>query len=426
MIEINGKIYRNLQEQVEKNKDDIGTLQQDLTGVYTKTETDTLLDSKADLVDGKIPLSQVPDAGIAVDTAKNLITSDSQLISADDVYNGLNKSLYNLGAFDTVSGNVITRQTGYLRINDYIDNADTVNNPSGIVYYVFGMPNAVDISGTSNFMFTKGQYRDNWTKTSYPTNTVDLFQENTSLQVGGPAGTKDSIKQFDIYIQYKLETSYTEEIIEGQPLITLDQQGSQWLRSEWEKGLNLFNGSRNLSDWNLVVGNTYTITTIDGTHSIKIAVNWYSNGEEVLIESNKVTFTYNTNQNWRLFIDPAQTQENENFSDYSIMCVEGSIAYPYQPYNGAIVHKNEIYPVGSIYMSVNSTSPASLFGGTWEQLKDRFLIGAGNSYEVNATGGEATHTLTIDEMPKHSHQNRLSGDNASSGDQGSVINGNSV
>ena len=45
-----------------------------------------------------------------------------------------------------------------------------------------------------------------------------------------------------------------------------------------------------------------------------------------------------------------------------------------------------IYPVGAIYISVNSTSPASLFGGTWEQLKDRFLIGAGNSYAVNATG----------------------------------------
>ena len=55
-----------------------------------------------------------------------------------------------------------------------------------------------------------------------------------------------------------------------------------------------------------------------------------------------------------------------------------------------------IYPIGSIYMSVNSTSPASLFGGTWTQLKDRFLIGAGNSYAVNGTGGAATvaHTHT--------------------------------
>lgn len=64
---------------------------------------------------------------------------------------------------------------------------------------------------------------------------------------------------------------------------------------------------------------------------------------------------------------------------------------------------SKIYPVGSIYMSVNSTSPADLFGGTWEQLKDRFLLGAGDSYSAGSTGGEATHTLTVDEMPSHYH-----------------------
>lgn len=55
---------------------------------------------------------------------------------------------------------------------------------------------------------------------------------------------------------------------------------------------------------------------------------------------------------------------------------------------------DKIYPVGSIYMSVNSTSPATLFGGTWEQMKDRFLVGAGNDYAVNSTGGSTTHSHT--------------------------------
>lgn len=64
---------------------------------------------------------------------------------------------------------------------------------------------------------------------------------------------------------------------------------------------------------------------------------------------------------------------------------------------------NTVYPVGSIYLSVNSTSPASLFGGTWEQLKDRFLLGAGSSYTAGNTGGAATHKLTVDEMPSHNH-----------------------
>lgn len=68
-----------------------------------------------------------------------------------------------------------------------------------------------------------------------------------------------------------------------------------------------------------------------------------------------------------------------------------------------------VYPVGSIYMSINNTNPTTLFGGTWVQLKDMFLLGAGDTYENGATGGSATHTLTIEEMPIHSHQEKWVG-----------------
>ena len=85
---------------------------------------------------------------------------------------------------------------------------------------------------------------------------------------------------------------------------------------------------------------------------------------------------------------------------------------------------NMIYPVGSIYMSVNNVSPATFIGGTWTALTDRVLIGAGSSYAVNATGGATSHThtsaahthtsaahthttaghvLTTSEIPKHYH-----------------------
>lgn len=64
---------------------------------------------------------------------------------------------------------------------------------------------------------------------------------------------------------------------------------------------------------------------------------------------------------------------------------------------------NSVYPVGSIYLSINSTNPSTLFGGTWEQLKDRFLLGAGSIYTAGSTGGAATHTLTVNEMPSHTH-----------------------
>lgn len=64
---------------------------------------------------------------------------------------------------------------------------------------------------------------------------------------------------------------------------------------------------------------------------------------------------------------------------------------------------DNVYPVGSIYMSVNSTNPKNLFGGTWEQIQGRFLFGMNSSYPAGSTGGEITHKLTQGEMPKHNH-----------------------
>lgn len=64
---------------------------------------------------------------------------------------------------------------------------------------------------------------------------------------------------------------------------------------------------------------------------------------------------------------------------------------------------NAVYPVGAIYLSINNTNPSTLFGGQWEQLKDKFLLGCGDTYQNGATGGEASHTLTSTEMPSHTH-----------------------
>lgn len=64
---------------------------------------------------------------------------------------------------------------------------------------------------------------------------------------------------------------------------------------------------------------------------------------------------------------------------------------------------DNVYPIGSIYMSVNSTNPKNLFGGTWEQIQGRFLFGMNSSYPAGSTGGEITHKLTNEEMPAHAH-----------------------
>lgn len=63
-----------------------------------------------------------------------------------------------------------------------------------------------------------------------------------------------------------------------------------------------------------------------------------------------------------------------------------------------------IYPVGSIYLSVTGANPALMFGGTWEKIKDRFLLGAGDVYATGDVGGEAEVTLIATQIPKHFHK----------------------
>lgn len=56
------------------------------------------------------------------------------------------------------------------------------------------------------------------------------------------------------------------------------------------------------------------------------------------------------------------------------------------------------------WFSPEPTSPASIFGGTWEQIKDCFILAAGDTYAAGSTGGEAEHALINNEMPRHRHE----------------------
>jgi hypothetical protein len=62
-----------------------------------------------------------------------------------------------------------------------------------------------------------------------------------------------------------------------------------------------------------------------------------------------------------------------------------------------------VYPVGSVYISYSHVDPATLFGGTWARITNAFLWAVDANGEIGLTGGEKTHTLTVNEMPSHSH-----------------------
>lgn len=72
-----------------------------------------------------------------------------------------------------------------------------------------------------------------------------------------------------------------------------------------------------------------------------------------------------------------------------------------------------MYPIGSIYWTGkapnNGGDPNTLFGGTWVQIKDKFILAAGDTYTNGATGGSATVTLTVDQIPSHDHSFTPSG-----------------
>lgn len=104
----------------------------------------------------------------------------------------------------------------------------------------------------------------------------------------------------------------------------------------------------------------------------------------------------------------------------------------FKPTSGGSFNPLSMYPVGSIYISVSSTNPSELFGGTWEQISGRFLVGVGANkanttnfwgtfgagsvnFPAGELGGEAMHPLTENEMPRHTHLIKLGSKNQSGG-----------
>ncbi len=113
-------------------------------------------------------------------------------------------------------------------------------------------------------------------------------------------------------------------------------------------------------------------------------------GDNTNLEVNNVEATCITSSNNNFELD-----SDGNLTVKSITVEEGIL-----PTQAML---NFIYPVGSIYMSVNNTNPTTLFGGTWERIEDRFLYGASTDYPLGSTGGEKEVTLTVAQMPSHTH-----------------------
>ena len=319
-----------------------------------------------------------------VKPAGGMPTSDLEENAPDNVEN-VNTSLQNLGSYDIVVDNgygtaTITRKTGYA----YLDPSNNIkvipraNHPSD---YLFKMEiNVPAFYGSVQDVKCNTLAIDNpWAKDR----SYCIWYQNKAgyVQFCLNPTTDTTVEQarqwlseHPTYIQYKLITSYTETVIDNQPIATLDQNGEQWLRSEWEKGLNLIDDS---SVAGTVLNHSgmfgVPVTLEAGDYSICMHVNGVGtvinvfdvmltdvDGTKIIAVSDSDVQTNACNYVYYVTVTASQASQITKLLWYynndhgisgktliGVSIYKGRVQYPYHLYNGEIIHRKDIEDVYS-------------------------------------------------------------------------------
>lgn len=157
-------------------------------------------------------------------------------------------------------------------------------------------------------------------------------------------------------------------------------------------------------------GINYTFSGISsafGTNNFYICI-YRNNVYGQLVKSTIASYlNYTATENEELLFTFIIGSSITNVSVSNIQVEKGMKVTSYYS-NFKIPSFDEIYPIGAIYLSINSTNPNKLFGGAWRQIaQGRTLVGVDTSDTdfniVEKTGGEKNHTLSIEEIPTHTH-----------------------
>jgi hypothetical protein len=318
------------------------------------------MDNIDELINGVYPVGKAK----ADENGNNIVNTYA---TKNELLNGNPKPLYHLGAYDKPVDNgdgttTITRQTGYLNVVDLLDSFYQYSWSEVIFEANIPLSIITDIGQTSQWVNYTLNDMTNYTKDNvYGTgsNNHSVSILNDRLAIKDTSANINTLKQYlsqhPLYIQYKLATSYQEKVITNQPLNTLDQKGSQWVRSEWEKSINILD-IPNVPN-TTVRGVTYNfsngVITLNGTATAgDIILTGYFNatfengiyyynsfgGDNAYLQmmDNRGNFISNgtvvvdREVTFRLVITAGIT-----FNNYKItpMLVKGSNPYPYVPYN---------------------------------------------------------------------------------------------
>ena len=401
------------QSKIDRLTDALAEKQPTITGAATSITNNNLTESRAVIsdVNGKVAVSPVTETelGYLDGVTENIQTQIDKIEDGTTTVGEAEhakKNDYNLGAYDTYVSNgdgtvSITRKTGYVVINsENITKLKTDNNIRYVETNVF----ITDVNGTA-WQHTVG-------KCSQPL-TV-MIGDDTSLINGNLKNVilirylissnfynngaiilqKENLETLQdyknlcpLYIQYELLTSYTEQVIENQPIHTLDQNGEEWLRDEWEKGLNLnsYNGGNGGANgvtyvWDedaqtltlnssgspnnaifmtlierLPAGKYSVVTEVlSGTVSpghIRVGMHYSddsTNGwqaSNIPLSAGITTLHFYTAQTSNVVLmTPYEGAATTTVTDFKVRIAiyRGNVEYPWYPYNGDIIRQKDI------------------------------------------------------------------------------------
>ena len=254
----------------------------------------------------------------------------------------------------------------------------------------------IGAQASGNYALQDGTYTNlNTPKTLYNLGAYDTYTSNGDGTATITRKTGYTVNEDGTTTQSELDTAlqYTEKVIENQPINTLPQDGEQWVREEWEKGLNLFNKDDVIKGYSVsdedgtifanaddsasgfipIKPNTrYIYTPSDAAHR------WFA-----FYDSNKQYISGLSGDDAVDFVSPSNvayvrlTVPISNLD--TTMLVEGSNAYPYQPYNGEIVRSGSL---GKKILSSSANTVAISTAGLYV-------------VQVAETQGSANYTLMI-------------------------------
>lgn len=352
------------------------------------------------------------------------------------------KSLYNLGAYDSYVDNgdgtvTVTRKTGYVIFNG--DSSDGWHNDGSLHGYRI----STNTSEITNAVANIRVIADSNAAYSHNQSSGAIFTTN-----GGTEG-KISIYLYDssitdlntakawlsanpVFVEYETSTSYTETLPANVPINTLDAHMSDIVREEVEKTLNLADesgtytiqsGTEHWKQWTIAStpnfhlenGKTYTVSI--GNVPDGLIAQFYP-GYYLIHNGRKYTFVYDSSILQYIRVGVANTPIDSDVNvTPQIMIVEGSNAYPYQPYNGAIVHDKQLnealedlkyvysFPVGATddpgslqlddpWLETHSYVGSAFTADVWKNLiniRHRGGEGDGNLYglQISSNFGES-------------------------------------